>query len=105
MLTVALLHSVNDGLTVSSTGVAVGITAPPERQAGAQGLLGGVQTLTAGATAIAAGAVYESFGRTAAYTCCAVAMAALVVVGVLLAGPAWAHRPIVAQPETAPAAL
>ena len=48
MFVVAMVHSVNDGLTVSSTGVAAGMVVPPERQAGAQGLLGGAQTLLAG---------------------------------------------------------
>jgi MFS family permease len=92
MFTVAMFHAVNDGLTVSSTGVAVGLTAPPERQAGAQGLMGGVQTLTGGITAIAAGALYEHFGRTVAYTCCAAAMATLVATGAWLARPAWRQR-------------
>ena len=58
MFVVAMLHSVTDGLTISSAGVAVGMVAPKERQAGAQGLLGGVQTLTGG-TALTAGAIYE----------------------------------------------
>ena len=48
MFAVAMVHSVNDGLTISSTGVAVGMVVPGERQAGAQGLLGGAQTLLAG---------------------------------------------------------
>ena len=63
MFVVAMFHAVNDGFTVSSTGVAVGITAPAERQAGAQGVLGGAQTMTAGLTAVVTGALYDHFGR------------------------------------------
>ncbi|MGH9269775.1 MAG: MFS transporter, partial [Ilumatobacteraceae bacterium] len=36
MFAVAMVHAVNDGLTVSSTGVAAGMVVPPERQAGGQ---------------------------------------------------------------------
>ena len=49
---VAMVHSVCDGLTVSSTGVAVGLTVPIERQAGAQGVLGAAQAVSAGAMAM-----------------------------------------------------
>lgn len=92
MFAVSIVHSLNDGLTVSSTGVAVGMVVPTERQAGAQGVLGGAQTLTAGVTALGAGALYEHSGRTAAYGASAAAMVALVVLGVWLAGPAWRMR-------------
>ena len=67
MFAVAMVHAVNDGLTVSSTGVAVGMVVPAERQAGAQGVLGGFETLTAGITAAATGVLYEHFGRATAY--------------------------------------
>ena len=86
MFAVAMVHSVSDGLTVSSTGVAVGIVVPAERQAGAQGVLGGFQTLVAGITAIVAGALYEHAGRTTAYVVSAAAMVVLVALGVILAG-------------------
>ena len=49
---VAMVHSVFDGLTVSSTGVAVGLTVPADRQAGAQGVLGAAQAMAAGAMAV-----------------------------------------------------
>jgi hypothetical protein len=83
-----MVHSVNDGLTISSTGVAAGMVVPPERQAGAQGLLGGAQTLLAGVTAVIAGTMYEHAGRTAAYLVAAVLMLTLVVGGMVIAGPA-----------------
>ena len=81
MFAVAMVHAVSDGLTVSSTGVAVGMVVPPDRQAGAQGVLGGLQTLTAGITAPIIGVLYEHAGRAAAYTVSACMMVVLIVVG------------------------
>ena len=69
------------------------MTVPPERQAGAQGLLGGVQTVVGGLTALIAGWVYDHHGRTLAYTLCAVAMLVLVAVAAWRAGPSWYRRP------------
>jgi MFS family permease len=92
MFAVAMVHSVSDGLSVSSTGIAVGIVVPGERQAGAQGVLGGLQTLVAGITALLAGALYEHAGRTTAYAVTAAMMVTLVVAGVALAGTAWRIR-------------
>lgn len=92
MLLVSIVHSFNDGLTVSSTGVAVAMTAPRHRQAGAQGLLGAVETLTAGTTSVVAGALYEIGGRTLAYSVCAVGMLILVGASFLLAGPEYRSR-------------
>jgi MFS family permease len=92
MFAVAMVHSLSDGLTVSSTGVAVGLVVPGERQAGAQGVLGGFQVLVAGITAIVTGALYEHAGRTVAYGVSAGMMVLLVIVGVVLAGPAWSLR-------------
>jgi MFS family permease len=90
---VAMVHALSDGLTIASTGVAVAVSAPADRQAGAQGLLGGFQTLTAGVTAIAIGAIYESLGRTWAYTASAIGMIVLVIIGVALSHPAWRTAP------------
>jgi len=92
MLAVGLFHGVSDGLTVSSSGVAVGLVTPVERQAGAQGLLGGVQTLTAGLTALVAGAVYQHGGRSLAFGACAAVMVMLVGLGAWLAGSSWSIR-------------
>ena len=63
-----------------------GMVVPAERQASAQGLLGGVETLTAGITATAIGQIYEHFGHTVAYTSCAVVMVALIICGAVLSG-------------------
>ena len=98
MMAVGVCHAIVDGLTVSSTGVAVGMVAPSARQAGAQGVLGAVQTLTGGITAVVAGMLYETSGRAVAYTACAAAMVALVGLSLALAGPA---RRLRAEPELA----
>lgn len=109
MLAVGVVHSICDGLTVTSTGVAVGMTAPRERQAGAQGLLGAAETLTGGITAVAAGALYTWGGRTLAYSACSVAMLVLVGISFVLAGPAQRLRRGVedgqAAPQPVPAAV
>ncbi len=65
---------------------------PPDRQAGAQGLLGGVQTLAGGVAAVGAGALYESFGRGVAYLVCALMMVGFVGLGVALVGRDWGMR-------------
>jgi len=103
MFTVSMAHAVSDGLTVSSTGIAAGMVVPPERQASAQGLLGGAQTLMAGLTALLAGSMYDWFGRTTAYAVAGGVMLALVVGGVALTGRAWGLRgPTPSVPERVP---
>lgn len=93
MFTVSMFHALNDGITVSSSGVAVGLVAPHDRQAGAQGLLGGVQTLIGGIAAITAGALYQGAGRAVAYSVCAASMVVLVVLGIACVGPKWSAIP------------
>lgn len=92
MMAVGMVHALNDGFTVTSTGVAVGLTVDPARQAGAQGLLGGAQTLVAGVTAIGAGWLYEHHGRVPAYTATALFMVALVAAAFALVGRAWSTK-------------
>ena len=92
MFAVAMFHAVSDGFTVSSTGVAVGMVVPAARQAGAQGVLGGFQTLVAGAAAVASGALYEHAGRTTAYAVNAALMVVMVGAGAFLARSAWNLR-------------
>ncbi|HUF99460.1 MAG TPA: MFS transporter [Ilumatobacter sp.] len=87
MLTVGVVHSISDGFTVSSTGVAVAMVAPGDRQAGAQGMLGASETLTAGITAAMAGVLYSWGGRELAYSTCTALMLCLAVGSFLLAGP------------------
>jgi MFS family permease len=92
MFTVAMVHGVSDGLTMSSTGVAVGMVVPAERQAGAQGVLGGMQTLTAGIAAPIIGTLYEHAGRATAYSVSASMMAVFVLVGCTLARGSFGLR-------------
>jgi MFS family permease len=92
MLAVGVVHALSDGLTVTSTSVAVGMVAPPERQAGAQGMLGAAETLTGGVVAVGAGLLYESGGRTLAYSTCAVLMLGMCVAAWMLAGPEYRAR-------------
>ena len=63
MFVVSIFHSLNDGFTVSSSGVAAAMAVPTERQAGAQGLLGGAQTLVGGISALVAGQLFDHLGR------------------------------------------
>jgi small-conductance mechanosensitive channel len=102
MLAISLVHATNDGFTVSSCGVAVGLVVVGDRQASAQGLLGGVETLTAGITATAIGQIYEHFGRTVAYTSCAAMMVLLVISSALLSGTSWRLRDLSARQAAAP---
>ena len=105
MFAVAMVHSLSDGMTVSASGVAVGLVAPAARQAGAQGLLGGTQTLVGGLCALLAGQLYGHFGRAWAYTACALLMVTLVVVGRHFARGAVlgaAAAPVVVRPDPVP---
>ncbi|MEY3581356.1 MAG: hypothetical protein RLZ02_309 [Actinomycetota bacterium] len=94
MLGVGLTQSMLDSLTVTGIGVAVAQATPPERQAGASGLLGGMQTLMGGVAAMSAGTMYEHFGQKFAFTATGVAMAILVSVGCFLVGKKWLRKPV-----------
>ncbi|MEO5974699.1 MAG: MFS transporter [Ilumatobacteraceae bacterium] len=93
MLGFGLTQSIVDSLTVTGTGLAVALVAPIERQAGASGLLGGMQTLTGGIAATLAGVTYEHFGKAAAFTTTAVVMVLMVTTGCILAGSQWMRKP------------
>ena len=62
---------------------------PADRQAGAHGVIGAAQAISAGVMASVTGAIYGSFGQAAAYTVAGVVMIALTTVGVWLARSAW----------------
>jgi MFS family permease len=100
---VSIAHAISDGLTVSSAGVAVGLVAPAERQAGAQGLLGGTQTLTGGIAALMAGSMYDAHGRGVTYAIAAAVMVALVVAARWFAGDRFHDRSFAPEPERVPA--
>jgi len=93
MLGVGLSQSILDSLTVTGIGIAVAQATPTERQAGASGLLGGMQTLTGGISAVAAGASYEHFGQAFAFSATGIVMALLVASGCVLAGKKWLQKP------------
>lgn len=92
MLAVGLVHAMSDGFTVSSAGVAVGMTAPPDRQASSQGMLGAAETLTGGISAPLAGFLYAAGGRTLAYSVAAALMVGLATASYYLAGPDYRSR-------------
>ncbi|MEY3700205.1 MAG: hypothetical protein RIT16_565 [Actinomycetota bacterium] len=93
MLGIGLTQSILDSLTVTGIGIAVAQATPPERQAGASGLLGGMQTLTGGISAVVAGTTYEHFGQAFAFSITGAMMAVLVLCGCLLAGKKWLQKP------------
>ena len=92
MLAVGSVHAIGDGLTVASAGVAVGMAAPRERQAAAQGLLGAAESLTGGITAVLAGVLYSVGGRALAYTTCSAIMICLAVGAYILVGDEYRRR-------------
>ncbi len=101
MFTVAMVHSTSDAFTVSSTSVAAGMVVGAERQASAQGMMGGAQTLTAGGVSAASGWLYQHHGRSTAYVAGAAAMTAMWVAGAVLARPVWRLRGPVVEARTA----
>lgn len=80
----AMFHAITDGLTIAASGVAVGLAVSDERQAGAQGLIGAAQALTAGTTAIVVASLYGSSGRFAAYSATAGGMLVCVAIALYL---------------------
>ncbi len=95
---VSMIHAVTDGLTIAASGVAIAMSVPEERQAGAQGVMGAAQALVAGITAITIGAVYQNSGRAVAYAVGAVGMILFTIAGLALAADFWrsGRRPVVA---------
>jgi MFS family permease len=91
MFAFAMVHGVSDGLTMASTGIAVGMVVPADRQAGAQGVLGGFQTLVAGIAAFGVGVLYENFGRATAYATASISMVVIMAIGLALVGSAWSR--------------
>lgn len=84
MLAVGIAHGIVDGLTVTGGSAAIALVAPRERLASAQGLYGGLQTLTGGIAAAIAGTAYGLIGR-ATFLWCAGAMLMFIAIGAWLA--------------------
>ena len=95
MMLVFFFHSTNDGFFVTGAGVAVGTSAPLERQAGAQGLLGGLETLAGGVAASFAGVAYDHLGRTTTFIGTGAIMLTLILASRILAGDNWSVRNVV----------
>ncbi|MFM7257543.1 MAG: MFS transporter [Acidimicrobiaceae bacterium] len=95
MMLVFFFHSLNDGFFVTGAGVAVGTSAPLERQAGAQGLLGGMETLAGGVAASFSGVAYDHLGRTTTFIGTAAIMLTLILASRILAGNNWSVRNVV----------
>jgi len=92
IFTIAMAHAVTDGLTIAASGVAIAMTVPEHRQAGAQGVMGAAQALVAGIAAIVTGGLYDEFGRTTAYLGAVVGMLAMAALSLYLAAPTWRDR-------------
>lgn len=84
MLGIGVLHGIIDGLTITGGSAAIALVAPQERLASAQGLYGGLQTLTGGIAAALAGSVYGVIGR-ATFIMCAIVMLLLIGIGAFMA--------------------
>ena len=84
MLAIGIIHGIVDGLTITGGSAAVALVAPRERLASAQGLYGGLQTLTGGIAAVLAGTAYGIIGR-ATFVWCAGAMLLFIAIGAWLA--------------------
>ena len=101
MMVVFFFHSTNDGFFVTGAGVAVGTSAPLERQAGAQGLLGGMETLAGGVAASFAGVAYDHLGRATTFIGTGAIMLVLIAGARLLAGDNWHVRNVVPKSAVA----
>jgi MFS family permease len=86
LILIGVFHAINDSFTASSAAVGVTLTAPTDQLAGAQGLLGGFQTLTGGIAAVAAAAAYDAFGPVRAYGSASIIMLGFVALGWSRAG-------------------
>ncbi len=101
MMVVFFFHSTNDGFFVTGAGVAIGTSAPLERQAGAQGLLGGMETLAGGVAASFAGVAYDHLGRATTFIGTGAIMLVLIAGARILAGDNWHVRNVVPKSAVA----
>ena len=88
---------VRDGLTITAGAAAIAMVVPRERLAAAQGLYGGMQTITGGIASVAAGWSYGAFGRTGSFVGTAAGMLMLIGTGAWLARAHLGDRPLVGQ--------
>jgi MFS family permease len=86
MILVSLVQITLDAFTFLGVNIMVARITATERQAGAAGLLGGSQSLTAGTSAIAAGYLYEHIGRAATMSAMSIAILLIALAAVAVAG-------------------
>lgn len=97
MLGVGVTHGIIDGLTITAGAAAIAMVVPHERLAAAQGLYGGLQTVTGGIASVAAGWSYGTYGRTGSFVGTAAGMLLLIGTGAWLAREHINDRPLVGQ--------
>lgn len=95
MLGVGALHGIIDGLTITAGATAIAMVVPHERLAAAQGLYGGLQTVTGGVASVAAGWSYGAFGRAGSFIGAAIGSLALIATGAWLARSHLGETPTV----------
>jgi MFS family permease len=87
LILIGVMQATVDSFGAPGIPVAVNKHAPPDRLAGAQGLVGAVQTLTGGVTAIIAGVLYDHFGPVPTYIATSVLMFLCIIGGYLRSAP------------------
>ncbi len=87
LIMIGVVQATVDSFGAPGIPVAVNQHAPAERIAGAQGLVGAVQTLTGGVTAIVAGVLYDHFGPVPTYTATSALMFLCIAGGFVLSSP------------------
>ena len=85
LLGVSIVHAVADSFTMPSNQVSAALAGPPEQASSAQGLLGATGLAAAGLTGLAAGYLYEQWGRLAVTTTTAAVMTTFLVAAQVLA--------------------
>ncbi len=81
LIAVGVVQATVDSFGAPGIPTAVNELAPPEQIAGAQGLVGAIQTLTGGFFAVGAGVLYERYGPVLTYSSTSALMFVCVVIG------------------------
>jgi MFS family permease len=84
LLGASLVHAVADSFTMPGNQVSAALASPPQHASAAQGLLGATGLAAAGLTGLAAGVLYEEWGRFAVCVTTAAVMALLLLAARLL---------------------
>jgi MFS family permease len=87
LVLVGVTQATVDSFGAPGIPIAVTKLAPPQRIAGAQGLVGATQTLTGGVMSVIAGVLYDRFGPVPTYLSTSAFMALCVIGGVVLSAP------------------